>query len=378
MRPIAARQWPWQWCVTAGVVLALRALLLGWYGVLEWPDSGGYFSIAKQVLQAPSLYDVIVGDVKISSSRTIGYPLVLAAAIAVAGPAWQWAVVCFQTMMLLWMLWWLYRLGTAMGMGRGFAAFAAGVFACSHLAVYEGSILTDALTTHLTVISVAIVLVPLLEGGKPGSLRMAGAGSLLGCAFLIREATLYLVPVVVAAIAIVAVVRNCQTREMARMLVCFLLPVVRVWQGYMALIEARTGHRGIATIGRTVYLMHPLAIEKDGRTLLKEPKLREAADSTSSWYIYGHAREIDRYLAEIYKLNEWERLALAKSAYWQAWRSAPAAMTVKALQELRPKYATQLADPSANFIDLNVTEETVRRSFKSKESVFVKLAQILF
>lgn len=207
---------------------------------------------------------------------------------------------------------------------------------------------------------------------------MAGAGSLLGCAFLIREATLYLVPVVVAAIAIVAVVRNCQTREMARMLVCFLLPVVLVWQGYMALIEARTGHRGIATIGRTVYLMHPLAIEKDGRTLLKEPKLREAADSTSSWYIYGHAREIDRYLAEIYKLNEWERLALAKSAYWQAWRSAPAAMTVKALQELRPKYATQLADPSANFIDLNVTEETVRRSFKSKESVFVKLAQILF
>lgn len=143
MRPIAARQWPWQWCVTAGVVLALRALLLGWYGVLEWPDSGGYFSIAKQVLQAPSLYDVIVGDVKISSSRTIGYPLVLAAAIAVAGPAWQWAVVCFQTMMLLWMLWWLYRLGTAIGMGRGFAAFAAGVFACSHLAVYEGSILTD-------------------------------------------------------------------------------------------------------------------------------------------------------------------------------------------------------------------------------------------
>ncbi|MEK9967505.1 MAG: hypothetical protein VW600_00105 [Ferrovibrio sp.] len=374
----APRRWEWQYCIAAGLVLAFRAVLLWQYGILEWPDSGGYTDIARQILGAGSLHDFLMGNLNISSSRTIGYPLVLAAAMAFAGPAWPWVMVGIQLAGLLWMLWWLYRLGVALGVGRGFAAFATGVFACSHLAIYEGSILTDALTTHLTVISLAMMLVPMLEGTKPGMLRMLGAGFILAYAFLIREATLYLLPVIVMVFIGVAVVRGWRPRDMARMIACFVLPAILVWQGYMELILVRTGYRCMATIGRTVYFMHPLAIEGRGKQVLRNPVLREAVDATTSWYIYGHAREIDAYLAKKYKMNEWERLALAKAAYWQAWRSYPVAMAIESLKELRPKYALLLADPSANVIDVNVTEETVRRSLSGKESIAVKLLQAPF
>ena len=107
MTSAAFRQWHWQWCIAAGVVLALRVLLMGWYGILEWPDSGGYSDIGETLARLPSLYEVIVGHVKISSSRTIGYPLAIAAAMTVAGSAWHWAIACFQMIGLLFMLWWL-------------------------------------------------------------------------------------------------------------------------------------------------------------------------------------------------------------------------------------------------------------------------------
>lgn len=194
----------------------LRIWLLAQYGILEWPDSGGYIDVARQILKVPGPVEFLSGNLKIAGFRTVGYPLLLAAAMALFGPAWPWAVVCFQIALLLCMLWWLYRLGVAMHLGRGFAAFAAGLFACSHLAVYEGSILTDAVTTHLTVITMALLIVPLLENKSVGVTRALVAGLLLTFAFLIREATLYLVPIVIFTLVGVSVFRRVPVKVLPR------------------------------------------------------------------------------------------------------------------------------------------------------------------
>jgi hypothetical protein len=372
------RRGHWQWGVAVGLALLLRVWLLWRYGILEWPDSGGYVGAAQQILNFPSLLDALSGNVAFSGFRTIGYPLVLAGAMAVAGSAWPWAAVGFQIALLVCMLWWLYRLGLALGLSRGMAAFATGVFACSHLAIYEGSILTDAVTTHLTVIAIALPLVPLLEDKPVGFARCVGAGLLLAYAFLIREATLYLIPVVVLALVIVCVARRRTVSDLVRIVACFVLPCLLVWQAYLEWTEVRTGYRAMASVGQSVYLMHPLEIERDGKRVLDEPRLREAADATSSSYIYGHALEINSYLNAKFGLTEWERAELSKAAYWHAWRVAPAAMAIEALKELRPKHAVRLADISANFIDLNVTVEMTEVSMNSKSSSAAKLIQIVF
>lgn len=368
----------WQFCLAAILAVALRAWLLWQYGILNWPDSGGYIGFADFLLNVPSISDFLAGKVPVSGFRTIGYPLVLAVMMAIAGPAWEWATVCFQIILLLWMMWWLYRLGLAIRLGMGFSAFAAGVFATSHLAFYEGSILTDAIATHLTVIAVAVILVPLVEGRLPGTMRSLAAGLLVAFVVLVREATLYLVPVLVLALVTMALARRYPAGGTARMALWLVLPPFLIWQAYLGWTEVRTGYRAMASVGQSVYLLHPLDIEKRGRRVLQEPHLREAADATNSSYTYGHALEINSYLKSSFGLNEWERSELSKAAYWAAWRTAPHAMLGEAIRELRPKHAVRLADMSASFIDANVTVQMAEQSLNTKNSRWVRLLQLPF
>lgn len=144
------------------------------------------------------------------------------------------------------------------------------------------------------------------------------------------------------------------------------LPVIVFWQGYLAWAEAHTGYRGLATVGQSVYLMHPLNVERKGRFVLRDPKLREAAEAVPVSYTYGQAVEINKYLADNHHLNEWQRTELSKAAYWQAWKVAPGPMLRQTISELRPKYVVQLADVSSSFVDLNITDEMAKRSLRSK------------
>ncbi|MCW0235569.1 MAG: hypothetical protein OJJ21_18355 [Ferrovibrio sp.] len=345
--------WPWQWGIAALLAAALRIWLVGRYGILYWPDSSGYSSHAEQILNLENVWQLAAGK-SLSNFRMIGYPAFLAVTMAVGGDAWPWLAVAIQILLSLLMLWWLYRLGLAIGFGRGYAAFAAGVFACSHVAIYDGSILTDATATYIFLIAVSALLVPLLERTPVGWVRATICGLLVALTFLIREATLYLAIPLAAGFAVVMSAQHLPRRQIAGILFCFLLPVVIMWQGYAAWNVARTGQRFITTVGQSVYLLHPLQIEMRGTRVFRDPVLRDAADATSSDYAYGHALEINRYLKKRYNLNEWDRTRLSEAAYWDAWRTVPVAMLVEFARELRIKYIVQLADLSMSLRDYPV------------------------
>lgn len=353
--------WPWQWGIAALLAAALRVWLVGRYGILYWPDSSGYSGYAEQILNVDSAWHLVAGK-PLSNFRMIGYPAFLAVIMAMGGDAWPWLAVTAQILLSLLMLWWLYRLGVAMGFGRGYAAFAAGVFACSHVAIYDGSILTDATCTYLFLIAVLALLVPLLEQKSVGWGRAAICGLLVAMTFLIREATLYLTIPLAVGFAVVMVAQHLPRRQVIGVLACFLLPILIVWQGYVGWNVARTGHRFITTIGQSVYLLHPLQIEMRGTRVFHDPMLRDATDVTSSNYAYGHALEINRYLQERYNLNEWDRTRLSQAAYWDAWRTVPVAMLLEFARELRIKYIVQLADVSMSLRDYPVMGGLERES----------------
>jgi hypothetical protein len=336
---------PWQLGVAALLAVALRLWLLGDYGILFWPDSTGYIDHAKTLLHVDTFWQLFTPDTRIPSFRIVGYPVVIAVMMLVGGEFWPWYLVALQIMMSLLAMWWLFRFGRALGFGQGFSAFAAGVFICSHVAMYDGSILTDSLFTYIVLIGLLIMLIPLIEGRPVGLGRALFGGLFVALSIMIREATVYLIPILALGFVVVMQAQGIPYGRMVAILVGFFVPAIVFVQAYSAWNEMRTGHRLITTVGQSVYLLHPLDIEKRGNAVFRDPVLREAVDATGSYYTYGHALEINEYLMKK-GMDEWERAKLSEAAYWDAWLTHPGAMTGEFFRELRLKFAIQLADPS--------------------------------
>jgi len=353
-RPVKTPVWPWQWGIAALLAVGLRVGLWWEYGILQWPDSADYILYAERLLQTPGLAALLSDRFDLYNFRTIGYPAYLAAAMAIGEEGWLGVVVAGQILLSLGMLWWLYRLGTALGLGRGAAAVAAGIFACSHGAIYDGSVLTDAVFNHLFIMATCAMLVPVLEEGGIGIGRAALCGFGMAFAILVRDATLYMVPVIVLSLIVVMRERAMSASRIIRSIAVFLLPVVVVWQGYTAWNAARFDRPFVTTVGQSVYLLHPIEIELRGRAVLHEPRLREAYNAVKSSYTYGVAVEMNRYLAERYGMNAGQRAELSQDAYWAAWRNAPGAMFMEVVRELRLKFIVQVADLSMAFRDYPV------------------------
>lgn len=345
--------WPWQWGIAALLATGLRVGLMAAYGILQWPDSSDYIVYAERLLQTPFM-TMLTDHFDLYNFRTIGYPAYLAAAMAIGGEDWLLAAVGGQLLLSLGMLWALYRLGTALGLGRGLAAIAAGIFSCSHGAVYDGSILTDAMFSHLFIIVICAILVPVLECGAIGIGRVVLCGCGMAIAILIRDATLYMIPVIAVGLVVVMRERAMPGKKIAVCIAVFVLPIVVVWQAYAAWNAARFGKPFVTTVGQSVYLLHPLEIEGRGRAVLQDPLLREAYNAVKSHYTYGIAVEMNRYLAQQYGMTAVQRAELSQAAYWAAWRHAPDAMFMEMVRELRLKFIVQIADLSMALRDYPV------------------------
>lgn len=335
--------------VALAIILGTRAWLYWYYGVLIWPDTSTYLGPARNILVAP---DWLAAARGLPVFRAIGYPFFLAGAEALAGPAWYHCIVGLQVGMAVLCFYALFRLGRAYRLPHGWAILPGTLYLLSHITLFDLSILTDSLFSHLFVIALCIFLLPLLKESNTGWWwRSLAGGCLFAVATIIREATIYLLPIIIIATAMLAIGSSLTWRTTITASILFVLPALLVWQGYLGWNQARTGHRFITTVGKYVYLIHPLQVEYRGTKVFTDPVLREAFAATSSDYTYGHARAIDAYLLSHRNIQEYDRLTMAQNAYWTAWYVAPVAMAREMLKEFRPKHALQLVSPTMPFRD---------------------------
>ena len=342
-----------EWLLVAAACLGLRLWLVAVYGPLMWPDSSGYISFAE-TLRSANLSDLLGGHIGLPVLRGVGYSALLALLMKLGGSLWLPLIVGVQIGTSLIMLWWLYRFGVALSLEHWLSAVAAGLFSCAHLACYDVGILTDAMFTHIIIIGVCVFLVPVLEGGAVSVPRAIGCGLLLAVSMLIREATIYFLPVVVMGLAIVMGVRRVQIRAICRNLLLLSLPVVLIWQGYLTWNQARIGVRVVTTVGQSVYLLHPLELELTGIHVLEEPRIYEAYVNTNAGTVFGRAMAINQYIEEAYGLGESEQYFLSEAAFWTAWKLAPLGMVRRTLAEFPPQYAMHIVSLTAALRDAEV------------------------
>ena len=298
----------------------LAALLV--FGTISGNDSPSYLAYADalRALPLPS------GEALLRSSpqpatlfRTPGYPAVLAGLQALAPERWPLLLVWLQVAAIAGASALAHRAALALGLGRWPAMAAALMPAAGYASVVQAMVMTDALYGALFASAALVLLRGGLAGGRIGAALLAG--SLLGVAMLVREATVYLVLGFLPAAAI-AVGRG--RRVVAVLLVA--APAVLAAAGLAAWNHGRSGHAVLSTSRQVVMVQALLPALAQGVPVYHgdDPYDRILRETVAP---QGYAG-IDAANARLFEagLASPDIAALASARYLRAWREHPAAM----------------------------------------------------
>lgn len=313
----------------AGVVVLKLALLLI-YGPIVTPDTGGYVAYAEAMRSSRAwLSDagLLQSAVPILALRTIGYPALIVASMAVAGDAWPYLLVLAQCALSLAAGYVLYRLALELSFKPLLALVATIAFMLSLPLTYDQTLLTDSFYTSLIVLAVVALTRGAAER-RPLSWRQAAlAGTLFVFAFLLRDSMQVMVLALLPLVALrVWLHGRKQWRWSLVCCVAILVPLFVAAEAYKEWNAYRTDERFVTTVAQ-ITVIHGLAkiaptdpglfagntpLDRVGTRLFRVDPFGETAAANNELFKEG------------YKATDIARMAFAH--YFRGWQDRPATM----------------------------------------------------
>jgi hypothetical protein len=317
--------------LAAGLKFTLLAFVIP---PLMQPDSIGYITFANQFMTGWEWFWERNSTSGEDTYRTIGYPAVIAAGMWIFGDGWEQGVIGFQIVLGLAASILLYRFAS-LALDRWWLGLLVAVgYTFSLALVYEFHILTDALYGHLIVITIATLGLIAMRPNERATHILIPAVA-LGLAFLIRDFTLYMLPVFVVLVFVAVVRRRNSLAAKTAMFVTVLVPVILLSGAYASWNEHRTGERFITTGARTAALLPLVRFAGQGVPIFdQDTPLDEAARASLSTYFYADVLNINRYL-EQKGLQGLEMSRLARDRFMQTLAEHPLIVARHVLRELR-------------------------------------------
>lgn len=310
------------------------------FGPILQPDSQDYVAYAKAILAGDEWLRSVSAE-STTMFRTIGYPLVVAAAMMVAGEQFAYALVLIQSASTLVAMVLLFRVGRMLGLSAWFAAAAVTAFGCGVITVFDLNVLTDSLFATLAIACVCLIALPVLDDRPLSKLRLLFAGTMFAACILIRDAALVSLPIFALGVFWWGLRQSkgpASWISASKAVVVFVLPVMVAWQGYVTWNHYRSGYRMMSTGAQYALLMHPLMLEERGTAVLRAPPLRQALAATEpreGGEFFTRIREMGVWLRENVQIDAGQRSKLATTAYLDAWKAAPSAMLWQSVSEYR-------------------------------------------
>lgn len=239
---------------TFAVVLPLKLGVLASFGPASQPDTTDYVRYADAILSGAFRHvDLATEPMPVTLRRVIGYPATIAAAKAIVGRNWAWAVVVLQFAVSLWATAMVYRLARAFGLGVGLSLAVVAAQATAMQFVVDQAVLSDSLTgSTLTIATCMLGLVALRREPRPLAIYL-GIGTLIAVAFLMREVGIYLAAGLAPLAVSAGAVERSRLRQWLAVALVFL-PLLATFAGYLEWNRVRVGAAVItSTAQATLY-----------------------------------------------------------------------------------------------------------------------------
>jgi hypothetical protein len=334
----------------AGLIL-LKAALLLWIGPLTSPDTSGYVAIADAMRSgvywgALDLHDPATAALV---ARAPGFPVLLALAHAISGPATFWLVAVVQGALGVIAAITLYGFTAALLRHRGAALLVAAAYATGLPLALDQTMLTDGAYASLLVILLC-TLGRLAIRRTPVSYGIALAlGLLPAAALMVRESTPQVVVVMLPVIACFVVAVGSRVLPRLGILVSLLLPLVAVYGGISAFNEARTGSAFLSTGLRTALLVPPVQMQARGAPVFDtdDPVVRvlraEIGDFRNE-NIYAAVTRAEQRLG----MTPVAMTGAIRAFFFRSVAAYPGTYAAVVLSELRPRYFALSVAPAAS------------------------------
>jgi 4-amino-4-deoxy-L-arabinose transferase-like glycosyltransferase len=299
--------------LVVGACLALRLMLLvvaaPWRPSVEArvvlrADALGYHRLATTLLACGRFAPAC--DAPLETIRTPGYPALVAAVYALAGPhPWVLMVVhaAFDALAAV-----LLARTAARFFGTGAGLVAGVLYAIDpFVALYSTALLSE--STFLLLLVAGMATVAWSTGAESARRQLGGAalaGGLLGLAILVRPAAQFLPPALATAYAIGwrRAPRRAVLAALAVLLVCGA--VLTPW---IARNQRAFGHASLSTVGAFVLALHVAPMEAELRGIDHDTAKRQlAAEADSLMRVDGLEPDADPFV----KARYWRRLAMER------------------------------------------------------------------
>ena len=339
-----------------GVGMAAVALKLGlalWLGPLEQPDSGAYITLAKLILAGSDWFSHLdLHTLNVTAFRMIGYPAVIAAAMALLGAGWAWGVILLQAVAGLGAAALVWRAGRALTGSERLGAAAALCYLVGPSLQADLFLLTDGLYSHMLAMVVALAVLWSCEGRAPTAGRVLGLGLLLALTLLIRSPTmplgvLFLAPVAVWTVGVAG------WRRGPALAALFLLPLFALTACYLAWNKGRSGEAFLSTDSRHALIQPLIALQGRGVPIFTGDGPLDVAGRVLFAPGFHPGKEevvtgafvIGNHLVEQQGLSEVEALRLVKARFFETLRAHPLAFAANIGHELGCNILFVLFDP---------------------------------
>ncbi|WP_341702897.1 hypothetical protein [Ferrovibrio sp.] len=325
---------------------AIRLFALVTWGPLYQPDSYSFQGYAE-VLASSSDW---LSEEKLdqqprtkSTFRVIGYPLVMAALMEFFGERFDIALVVLQSALSVFATYLAFRVARALDLGLWTAVFAAFAYTTSILLLFDMNILVDSFFANGLFISVALLVLGIRGGARPGSLALLGIGLLLALTLLIRETVVYFAPFIALGGALWARQAGRSWWRMAISFVLVLLPVLVVASGYREWNRYRTGQAFLTTGAQMTMWFGPMDVarKKGVDVFAYDPRVQEAltvALKADPGIPMDGAKALNRHLFDNEQMQAPEIAQMAFGAYFHAVKAAPITLLAGRLKRVRPRF----------------------------------------
>ena len=330
------------------VAAVLKLAVWSHYGPVTFNDTHLYTAFADYLQQEDGSWQYRALDqvMPVTTLRMIGYPLLIAAAQAIAGEAWPDLMVALQIAASL------AALAAAMGWAHALCGSAAKMavvglaVATGQSVLFDLTLLPDSLFSSLMICVLCALAMPgrPAAGGLPAWAVAALCGAAVAVLVLLRANGLHLailfLPLAVAWVAT-------QPGNRMRTAGLLILPVVITAQAYILWNQHRTGERFLSTGGQLPAFQPLYQAAARGAHLFSGPStLDKAVRATTRTYAYDDIYTLNRYLAEHEKWTAVDIDRAGKAAFLNALLTEPAAMLRNAGRNFGFDVIRALANPA--------------------------------
>jgi len=330
------------------LLLALAAVKLGLLlaiGPVHTPDSDWYIDIADFIsgdrgwLRAVDLNGFWQPP---TAFRILGYPALIAVAKTMSPAYWDWLVVLVQFGLSIVATRFVYLLAVRLANSEKVALFAAAAHGVGQGFVMDQCILTDSLNASILIMVASILGIAVMDKKAPTVRAVAGLGTLVLGAFLLREAGSVLQYLYWPLVLYWIVTCSRGRARGAVLMLAFMAPMVAGVQAYKAWNQMRTGERFVTTTAQVTLFQPSVELETRGIPVFAGDALLAGMAPLvhfNATHLMDNLYKINEHLAKQQGLNALEISAYGYAHYFENWRTRPRDMLRFTLANFRGKQA---------------------------------------